>query len=95
MQIMRTTVRIDDDLMAELKERAEREQISLTRLVNRTLRAGVAAARHNARTRKPYREPVARLGVPKHDLRKALAVVAALDDEAAVQSMAARDPDGG
>lgn len=39
---MRSTVRIDDDLMEELKSRAAKEDISLTRMLNRTLRAGLA-----------------------------------------------------
>ncbi len=39
---MRSTLRIDDDLMIELKARAHAESVSLTHVVNRTLRAGLA-----------------------------------------------------
>ena len=60
---MRTTMRIDDDLMSELKERAKRERVSLTRLVNRVLRAGVAASKQAVRSKKPYREPPAMLAM--------------------------------
>ena len=35
---MRSTVRIDDELMVELKAKAEAEGISLTRMLNRALR---------------------------------------------------------
>ena len=40
--IMRSTVRIDDDLMAELRARARAERLSMTRLLNRVLWAGLA-----------------------------------------------------
>ena len=42
MSTMRSTVRIDDDLMIELEARAHAESVSLTRILNRTLRAGLA-----------------------------------------------------
>ena len=45
----RSTVRIDDDLMQELKARARREDISLTRVLNRLLRTGITASRGNKR----------------------------------------------
>jgi hypothetical protein len=80
-------MRIDDDLMAELKARAERERISLARLLNRTLRLGMAASAQATKPKRPYREPVARLGVPKLDLGKPWAVVAALDDEDTLERM--------
>jgi hypothetical protein len=35
------TVRIDDDLLRDLKQQAEREKTSLTDLVNRLLRGGI------------------------------------------------------
>jgi len=41
---MRSTVRIDDDLLQTLKARAEREGTSLTRTLNAVLRTGLVAA---------------------------------------------------
>ena len=41
MPAMRSTVRIDDDLMTAIKEEAERRHISVTRALNRALRAGM------------------------------------------------------
>jgi hypothetical protein len=40
---MRTTVRIDDDLLRELKDRAHREDISLTKLLDRVIRQGMTS----------------------------------------------------
>lgn len=40
MDYIRRAVRIDDDLMLELKERARRESASQTRVLNRLLREG-------------------------------------------------------
>ena len=59
MPSMRTTVRIDDELLEALKEQARKEKISLTRLLDRTLRpacgvrgpAGRDAATANGRRR--------------------------------------------
>ena len=41
---MRSTVRIDDDLLTELKGQARRQKTSLTRMLNRVLRAGLRAS---------------------------------------------------
>ena len=45
MSFMRSTFRIDDDLLAKLKEQARRQNISLTRLVIRVPRDSVRAPR--------------------------------------------------
>ena len=60
---MRTTVRIDDDLMRELKAIANRQQISLARLFNQILRRGLAAERDSrGKLRRPFRQETANLG---------------------------------
>ena len=51
MAFMRTTIRIDDELLERLKEQALSENVSLTKLVNRTLRAGMQRSRASARRR--------------------------------------------
>jgi len=82
---MRTTVRIDDDLMRELKERAQREAVSLTRLINGLIRRGLEP---RGKPRKPFRQQTYSMGVPKVDLTKALAFAAALEDEEIIAKLA-------
>ena len=48
---MRSTVRIDDDLMEALRARSEGEGLSMTRMLNRLLRSGLAA--ESGATRRP------------------------------------------
>ena len=70
---MRTTVRLDDELLERLKAQARRENLSLTRLLNRTLRAGMQAGPARAARRQRYRERPASMGSPRVALDKALA----------------------
>ncbi|HTR60004.1 MAG TPA: ribbon-helix-helix protein, CopG family [Casimicrobiaceae bacterium] len=78
---MRTTIRVDDELLDELKVQARKENVSLTRLINRTLKAGLKAGATRRPKRPQYRERTYALGKPKVPLDKALAVAAALEDE--------------
>jgi len=84
---MRTTVRIDDDLLAQLKERARAEGVSLAELVNRLLRAGVERKRPRRRT---VRIRPADMGAPRIDLDRALHVAAELEEEEILRKMALR-----
>lgn len=86
---MRTTVRIDDDLMRQLKERAHREKVSLSHLINRELRRGLAVA-SEAKIRRRHREKTFALGSPALKLEKALSLAAALEDEEVIEEMARR-----
>lgn len=74
-------MRIEDDLLEEIRQRAERDKVSLTRVLNDALRAGLKAGRSVPARRRRYREKTFALGSPRVDLRKALAVAAALEDE--------------
>jgi hypothetical protein len=87
---MRTTVRLDDELLERLKAQARRENISLTRLLNRTLRAGLQAPAARPAERRPYRERPASLGAPRLTLDKALAAAASLEDLEVVRELALR-----
>jgi hypothetical protein len=87
---MRTTVRIDDDLMRELKEQAHREGTSLTRLLNRLLRAGLQAVRRPRVRKRRHRETTHSMGTPSVDLDKALAIAAHLEDEETRRKMRLR-----
>lgn len=85
---MRTTVRLDDELVEQLKVRARKENISLTRLLNRALREGLRARPVGKPRRQPYRERPLPMGPARVDLTKALALAAALEDEEIVRKLA-------
>ena len=85
---MRSTVRIDDDLMTVLRARAQAEGLSLTRMLNRLLRAGLAASLRSPEERERYEEETARMGRPRFDLDKALALAADLEDEEIIRKTA-------
>ena len=87
---MRSTVRIDDDLMTELKARAHAESISLTRMLNRTLRAGLVQRRPAGPQAKRFKQKTVCMGRPRVDLDKALALVARLEDEEIARKLALR-----
>ena len=71
---MRSTVRIEDDLMVALRARASEEGISLTRVLNRVLRAGMAVPKRARSGARPYRQRTFAMGQPLVDLDKALAL---------------------
>ena len=88
---MRTTVRIDDDLMMLVKEQAHREGVPVGSLLNRCIRRGLKASAHPQRnTSKAHREQVFSMGQPAVSLTKALAVATALEDEEVIEEMARR-----
>lgn len=87
---MRSTVRIDDDLMTELKARAHAESTSLTRMLNRALRAGLAQRNPDGSRTKRFRQKTASMGRPTVDLDKALAMAARLEDEETARKLALR-----
>lgn len=88
---MRTTVRIEDDLLTELKEAARKEGTSLTSLLNRVLRAGIRAARRGVgRRRLRHKEKTHAMGAPRADLDKALALAALLEDEETLRKLGLR-----
>ena len=87
---MRTTVRVDDALLEQLKAQAQKEKVSLTRLINRTLKAGLQVGRARSPKRSPYRERARPLGTPRVSLDKALTLAAALEDEEIVREFALR-----
>jgi hypothetical protein len=85
---MRTTVTLDPDLAARLRELARQRQISFKAAINTAVRAGLATEMEQ---KHPYREKVRDLGVqPGVDLTKALQLAATLEDEATIQKLALR-----
>jgi hypothetical protein len=87
---MRTTVQIDEDVMRDLRQQADREGLSLTRLLNRLLRQGMTAARQAVKPARPYREKTSSMGAPRTDLTKALALAASLEDNEIRDKLARR-----
>ena len=81
---MRTTLRIDDDLLRELKTRAANEGLSLSDMVNLVLRQSVATP---PRPRRPFKQKTRNLGRPAFDVTKANAVDADLEDEAILRKI--------
>lgn len=86
---MRSTVRIDDDLMEALRAFSEAEGLSMTRMLNRLLRSGLAAE-STAVGRPTFRQATARMGRPRFELDKALSLAAALEDEVIVRKLSVR-----
>jgi antitoxin component of RelBE/YafQ-DinJ toxin-antitoxin module len=82
---MRTTLRLDDDLLIELKRRAAAEGLTLSEVVNLALRRSLTGPR---RPRGPFRQRTRDLGRPSFDVTKANAVAAALEDEANLRKLA-------
>ncbi|MCY4600296.1 MAG: antitoxin [Acidobacteria bacterium] len=87
---MRSTVRIEDDLMVELRTRAHAESLSLTRIINRTLRAGLWRPEPEGGLRMPFKQRTAAMGRPRVDLDKALALAAALEDDEVARKVSLR-----
>ena len=77
---MRTTLTLDDDVAALLKERARRQDLSFKKAVNDALRAGLSRT-GSGRPRR-YRLKPASLGgpLPGIDLDKALGLSGTLED---------------
>jgi hypothetical protein len=89
---MRTTLTIEDDIMAEIKEKAHREGVPVKRLINQLLRLGLGILERPT-PRKRYRCPTHSLGAPTShalDLDKALAIAGALEDEETVRKLELR-----
>lgn len=85
---MRTTVRIEDDLLNQLKQAASQADVSLTAIINQTLRKGLTAKQKAvAKDVSEYREKTYSMGKPLVDLTKALSLAAALDDEERLAKM--------
>jgi hypothetical protein len=84
---MRTTVTLDPDVAAGLKELARERGVSFKEVLNDTVRAGLAAGTEA----RAYWVPTARLGLrPGVDLDGALRLAAAMEDEETVRKLELR-----
>ncbi len=88
---MRTTLTLDDDLAAALKEMAFTRKETMKKVVNETIRAGLRAEAAPP-SAKPYRLRPAALGrvAPDLDLDRALRLADELEDEGAIGKIEAR-----
>ncbi|MCY4212746.1 MAG: hypothetical protein OXF68_03875 [Gammaproteobacteria bacterium] len=87
---MRSTVRIDDDLMTAIRLQAQGEGLSITKMLNRVVRAGLEALDRSENQKEVYRQKTFRMGPPHVGLGKALALAAALEDEEVLRKISLR-----
>lgn len=82
---MRTTMTLDDDLFAKLKDDAHARGVSFKQAVNDAVRAGLS---RDAADVEPYRITPARMGgFEGRNLDKALQLAAELEDEEILAKM--------
>lgn len=82
---MRTTVTLEPDLAARLKDVARQRRISFTSAINGAVRAGLAVETGQQRA---YREVTRDIGVrPGVDLTKALQLAAMLEDDETIRKL--------
>lgn len=84
---MRTTVTLDPDVAARLKEAARARGVSFKEALNSAIRAGLAAGR----SARPYRTPSAPLGLRASvDLDKALQLASDMEDADIIRKLELR-----
>lgn len=89
MLTMRTTVTLDDDVAAQVREVARERGLSFKEALNSALRAGLSSARSSRTSR--YRVPVRDLGLrPGVNLDKALQLAGQLEDDEVVRKLELR-----
>ena len=87
---MRTTLRIEDDLLAEIKGRSAKAKVSVAEMVNRLLRSALQRQSEDESRRRRYREKPVAMGEPRADLTKALQLAATLEDDEIERKMSLR-----
>lgn len=80
---MRTTVTLDDDLAARLRDRAHQRGIPFKTAINEAIRNGLEKPRKPA----PYRLKTRKMGAPKVDLTKATQLAGQLEDDELTRRM--------
>ena len=81
MHLMRTTLTIDDDIIAQLRDRARKQRVSFRAMVGVALRTGLGAL-HRPKRPRHARVPTFSIGFKKEfDLRKALALADTIEND--------------
>lgn len=80
---MRTTITLDDDLAARLKDSAHERGVSFKAAVNEAIRSGLERPLRP----KPYRLASRKMGAPNVDLTKATQLAAQLEDDEIVRRL--------
>jgi hypothetical protein len=84
---MRTTVTLEPDVDARLRQRARERNISFKEALNEALRAGLASSQ----APRPFRQKTYRLGLRSGvDLTKAAQLAAQLEDEETLRKLELR-----
>jgi hypothetical protein len=87
---MRTTVTIDDDLLEEVRARAQKNGVPLKQILNHALRIGLERAAGSG-SAKRYRCKTFSMGFPPlYNLDKALLVADALEDDEILRKLSVR-----
>lgn len=76
---MRTTVTLDPDVEALVRQAMRERGLSFKQALNQTIRAGMANT--SGAKAEPFRQRSFRLGRPRIDLTKALSLAGELDDQ--------------
>ena len=76
---MRTTITLDPDVETLLKQSMRERGLPFKQVLNNAVRAGLG--KRNTVAAKPFRQRSFKLGRPRVDLTKALALAGELDDQ--------------
>lgn len=92
---MTATLRIDQNLIEELRAYAKQRGIALDQLINQCCRIGLdeLKGRETLETQERYVEKTYNMGAPKIDLTNANHVAAQLEDEEIIRKMRLRKED--
>ena len=74
-------MRIDDDVLSDLKEVAEKEKLSLTKAFNKILRMGLRSRESSPTRKRPFRQKTYSMGEPLFDYGQANKIAVQLEDE--------------
>jgi hypothetical protein len=81
---MRTTVTLDPDVEAQLRNYMRETGVSFKKALNHAIRVGLSKP---GRSRAPFRQKVLDMGLPSFSLRKAMKLAAELEDEEIVRDL--------
>ncbi len=84
---MRTTVRIEDDLLRDLKDRAQAGKKPLNQVLNDVIRRGLRCP-ESRRSKKKFRQRTFSMGPALVDITKALQLAGELEDQEIIAKMA-------